>query len=246
MSDTIKAQYQTLSELRRVDERVSRLRIDIEQLPKEIAKLDEALGQRTQQLQAHRDQFGEAEKALRRLEQELKEKEDHLHKAESKMMEVKTNEEYQAALKENEGQKLDKSKLEDRALTLMNQVEEHRKKLREIDGEFKTYEKGTLADKTRLAEERTKLVNLLEERLQERAVFAKNLSGEVLELYERATSRIKNIGIAKAINGLCDGCNMRLRPQLFNEVIGFQVIHRCPSCGRLLIPTDFGDTQEPA
>ena len=41
--------------------------------------------------------------------------------------------------------------------------------------------------------------------------------------------------IVAAENGLCMGCSMRIRPQLYNEVLGQKVIHPCPTCGRILV-----------
>ena len=92
MSEGTKGQYQILTNLKRVDEKIVRLQTEAAKIPEEIAKFDEAMSLRRTEYQKSKDAHDSQEKALRKAEGDLKEKEDFLHKAEGKMMEVKTNE----------------------------------------------------------------------------------------------------------------------------------------------------------
>lgn len=236
MSEAIKAQYRVLTDLRRVDEKVLRFQADIVRIPEEIAKIDAAVSERKSALDKAKATMDAAEKNQREAERELKEKEENLRKAESKMMEVKTNEEYQAAMKENEAQKQAKGGLEERAIKLMSEVEAARQAYREVEKGFKDYEASMKAERNKLDEERGKLVNLLEEQLQKRQGMAKQLDGRLASLYERLTTRARGAPVVLVDNGMCRGCNMVVRPQLYNEVIGFKAIHQCPNCSKILLP----------
>ena len=235
MSEIIREQYVVLEDLRRCDEKLVRLKRELDLIPVETEKLKRHLEQESLLLKDERTLFEGTEKRLRKLEQDLKEKEDGLSKAQDKMMGVKTNVEYQAALKENEQRKGEKSGLEDLVLALLSEVEVHRSKVKECESQFMSLESVANGDIKRLEGERTKLLDLFSKQNQTKENTLVRLSSDVRSMYQRVAARIVGVPVVPAENGMCSGCNMMIRPQLFNEVIGFQAIHRCPSCGRILI-----------
>lgn len=234
MSEGIKAQYQILADIKRVDEKIARLHAEAEHIPAELTKLEGALKSRLEEFERAKTTFDALEKTLRKCEADLREKEDFLRKAEGKMMEVKTNEEYQAAMKENDTHKQSKVGLEEQVLKLLAEVEEKRKQLKEVEKNFKAYEGTVGGEKKKLEEERDRVGRLIEEQATKRTQVTAQLSSEIAALYQRIASRTKG-AVVSVENGMCLGCNMKIRPQLYNEVIGFKMIHRCPSCGRILI-----------
>ena len=234
MSETIKAHYQVLNELRRLDDQVYRIRRDAEKIPQEIDKLNTTLNQKKEENQSKRVTLDAVEKQLRAREIELKEREDKLKKAEEKMMEVKTNEEYQAAQKENDGQRAEKSKLEEEIITLLNQAEEQRKVFKQFDTEFKTFEAAITQDLKRLEQERSKLVQDLEKETSKRSHITPQLPTDISSIYLKLADRMAGGSISVVENGLCLGCNMKVRPQLYNEILGLKAVHRCSNCGRIL------------
>ena len=108
MSDATRTQYETLADLRRTDEKIVRFRRGLEEIPKELAKLDQALSDRRKVFDTAKASLEASEKRLRSIELDIKEREAGIEKAAAKMMEVKTNQEYQASLKENEESKEEK------------------------------------------------------------------------------------------------------------------------------------------
>ncbi|NBX83631.1 hypothetical protein EBQ90_11205 [bacterium] len=231
----MKNTYLVLGELKRMDEKVARLQNELQQIPVEIQALQTQIDERLNQYQTVKTECDGIEKALRKAESDLKEKEDFLRKAESKMMEVKTNEEYQAALKENENHKTEKSGIEEQVLTLLSQMEGFRPKVKEAESTFKVKEAELKASQKRLEEEGKSLQRAFEELLEKRKSVASQLDPETKALYEKAVLAVKGVAIAGIDKGLCCGCNVRIRPQLYNEVLGLKSVHRCPNCGRLLI-----------
>jgi len=231
----MKAQYSILADLRKIDEKIFRLQDQIEKIPDETGKLNQALQTKRDEYDKAKQLFDASEKKLRKSEQDLKEREDKLHKAEDKMMEVKTNEEYQAAIRENQNQKSDKSGVEDQALTLMSEVDQQRQLLKEVEKTFKAYEEGIKKDLAKIDNDRAGIAKTLEEQLSHRHAAAGQLNPEVSSIYLRVAARTKGVGIVYAENGMCLGCHMKVRPQLYNEILGFKAVHRCPTCGRILI-----------
>lgn len=234
MSDATRTQYEVLGELRRTDEKIVRLQRGLDETPKELAKLDAALTERRTLFDGAKSALESSEKRLRGFESDLKDRESSIDKAAAKMMEVKTNQEYQAALKENEERKQEKTKVEEDVMKLLSEVEALRKTLKEQEKEFKVYESALLTDRKRIEEEGEKLQGLLAEQLQKRSLSAAKLDGNVASIYARVASS-GAIAVALIENSVCQGCRTKVRPQLYNEILGFKAIHRCPSCGRLLI-----------
>jgi len=238
----MKNQYLVLSELKRIDEKATRFQRDIDLIPLEVAKLDAAIAKRQQDFATAKSVCDATEKRLRTAEGDLRDREDRLKKAEGKMMEVKTNEEYQAAMKENESQKKEKVGLEDQVLVLITEVEEQRSQLKEVETVVKTYESTINVDKQKLLDEKAKLESLLKEQITKRTHNTSQLAPETATLYARLATQFQGDAVASAENGMCLSCNIKIRPQLYNEVLGFKAIHRCPSCGKILIvpPKDDG------
>lgn len=235
----MKTKYKILGDLKRIDDKIMRLGDELEQIPPELQKTEKELSQRKEDFGSITVKVETAEKKLRKLELELREKEDRLRKAQEKMMEVTTNEQYQAALKENEAQKAEQSELEDQILGLLSAVEEERRLLKDAEKKFQDCQAAAQKYTQHLNEDRDRLLKLLEEQKHEQTVAALQLDSETSSLYARVSSRLRG-AIAFVESGICLSCHTRVRPQLYNEVLGYQTIHRCANCGRILITQESG------
>lgn len=231
----MKTIYLIFGDLKRTDEKVARLKNELAQIPVEISALQSRIDSSLATYQEVKTQSDNLEKSLRKAESDLKEKEDFLRKAESKMMEVKTNEEYQAALKENETHKTEKGTLEESVLNLLNELEAFRPKVKEAQQIHQKNEAELKVEQKRLEDEGKSLQRSLEELLEKRKAVIAQLDSDSRSQYEKASAAVKGVAIATIERGLCCGCNVKVRPQLYNEVLGFKAVHRCPNCSRLLI-----------
>lgn len=236
MLEGMRTQYSILADLKRIDEKVSRVQRDLERIPEQVSKLESTLAAKRTEFEHAKGNFDAHEKTLRNSESDLREKEDFLKKAESKMMEVKTNAEYQAAMKENEGTKSEKAKIEEVILKSMGQLETERATFKEAEKAFKDFEGLTKKECDTLNEDKLKLEAQFQELVGKRNSVSTQLTPEIASLYNRISSRGRSTGaVVQVENGMCLGCNIKVRPQLYNEILGFKTIHQCPSCGRILI-----------
>jgi len=235
----MKAVYLTLNDLKRTDEKIFRLKNELDQIPVEISELDTQIAKSLETFHQVKNQFETLEKSLRKAESDLKEKEDFLRKAENKMMEVKTNEEYQAAQRENETHLQAKVQLEESVLSLLTQLDEFKITLKDSESQHKKRADEFNQSKAKLQEEGRSIQKSYEELVQKRTSVLSQLDPEIQGLYEKSRAAVKGVPIALVESGLCSGCHVKVRPQLFNEVLGFKAVHRCPSCSRiLLVPVD--------
>lgn len=235
MSDTIRSQVKILLALKTIEEKIVRLSHEAQQLPEEIKTVEKRIEEQCQKLTAVKSESEAIEKNLRRAEMDLREREDKLKKAQEKMMEVKTNQQYQAAIKENEVQKQEKSVYEECAIKLMADLEEKKRLAHSAGAEFSEAEKTTRQDIIKLEAERQRVLKLMEDQISLRQSLVSQLSSSVASLYQRTIDGNRSVPVVFAESGRCSGCHMVIRPQLFNEILGCKTIHRCASCGCILI-----------
>ena len=67
-----------------------------------------------------------------------------------------------------------------------------------------------------------------------REKIAENVDANLLARYQMIFSRRAGVAVALAKGGTCQGCRMRLPPQLYNEIQKHLQIHFCPNCQRVL------------
>lgn len=236
MSDSLKAQSAVLLDLKRLDEQSQRFKVGLRQLPDDIAQVETKQKELEENFAAARAAVADAEKKLRQAEQDLKSKEDEMFKAEGKMSEVKTNEAYSAAMRENETRKAAKGILEEKTLALMDDLEEQRQLLAGLEKEHVSETTRLQAAKKHLLEQSAVLKVDVDASNAVRDEFASKLDPKLQALYRKVTIDIDSIAIAYATANACVGCHMKLRPQIYNETVGYVAIHQCGSCRRILIP----------
>jgi len=62
----------------------------------------------------------------------------------------------------------------------------------------------------------------------------KSLTPQVFALFERVANRRNGVAIAEARDGVCTICHVRLRPQVFNNILKNDQIIQCDSCNRIM------------
>jgi hypothetical protein len=234
-------------ELQQIDQRIAELTAQIDSLPTQMQTLEAQLNEFIHTSEERKQRLAANQKERRELEAEIQSITTRISKHKDQLYEVKTNEQYRAMLKEIEGEEAKIRKIEDQLLEEMIEAEQLEKHIHDaaarLDGE-----------KARVAGEVKQLQALRQtdveerERLEtQRQTDAAGLSAGVLDLYERMRAR-RGQAVAEVREDFCTACNVRLRPQLFNEVRGNQALLTCENCNRILYyveppPTESAEAQ---
>ena len=120
-------------------------------------------------------------------------------------------------------------------MKLLSEVDASRSSLKAKETEYKDFEESS-KETARLEEEAARLQGLMSEQLERRKDATSKLDIGIASVYARVVSS-GAVAVALVENCVCLGCRTKVRPQLYNEILGFKAVHRCPSCGRLLIGT---------
>ena len=57
---------------------------------------------------------------------------------------------------------------------------------------------------------------------------------DLLSRYRRIADARKGVALAEAKDELCSACHVRIRPQMYAELLRTEIIHACDSCSRIL------------
>jgi uncharacterized protein len=154
-------------------------------------------------------------------------------KYKGQLVEVKTNEQYRALLHEVEFNTIEIRKIEDEILMKMEWEEKLRAEAQLLDRQLQQEKAVVESEKKSAHEEVEKDKALVAQLEQDGKTLIATISGELYQRYRHIASFRKGIALAQASQETCQVCNVRIRPQVFSEVMS-DTIHTCDSCGRIL------------
>lgn len=216
------------------DIRMRDIKIKEEEGPKKIQKLKEKLAAVEGQLEEEANQLEAYTREKRQAEQEIEEIENRLKKANIKLSNIKSNKEYQAALKEIDDLNREKSVFEDKVIDIMEQVEvleakyaTSREKIEETRQQFELDHNEILKILKALNKDLDKIE-------KKRKQFSKAVDPGLLKRYDSLRIHKGGIGVSQVIKGVCQTCHLGITPQEFNELLRGDKLMSCPNCTRII------------
>jgi predicted nucleic acid-binding Zn-ribbon protein len=176
------------------------------------------------------------------VELELKAREEEVNKLRVALNSTKTNKEYAAVLTQLNTLKADNSKLEDRALELMQEVDQTRTRMGEVEEQVAKAEKLFEQIKRVSSEEISRLQAILDDLQAKRDSAAQAVPDKALKVFDRIAAikdgdvmaGIEAIGKKPPYHYICGGCNMSLTAEHANALRTRDEIRFCDCCGRVL------------
>lgn len=234
MPSPITQNLDSLKKAQQLDTEIHHVHILLEEIPLQRAQLKS-------ELELEKVRSNELEKSLKDIQLKLKEKEMELlqketqiKKLDGQLSQVKTNKEYAALQQEIASLKADNSLLEEGIIHILDEVDAAKEETRK--------EKEKLASIVKSFQDRDSEMENQEKTLQGRLVDLKKqregsvsqLPPELGELYCRIALKKQGLALAVVSGEVCAACQMKLRPQLINEIrLGEQIIV-CENCSRIL------------
>ena len=226
---------QRLQELQVLDSRVAGLERKLEAIPTRIHGIRDGLQQAKASVDATRAKLDGARKDIRTKEKELEYQAAQRKKLEAKLYEVKTNKEYSAVLAEIEAAKVEKDRIEEEILALMELQERLGREVVEADARLRPQEAEAKVQEAAATEELGALEVDVEAARSERESVVRDVPRDLLVQYARLLKGRAGLAVALVgSNGICSGCRVTLTPQRFNEVRQSSQILVCENCGRFL------------
>lgn len=225
-----------LLDLQDLDRRIDRLRADIASIPAEIAI-------HRKDMDGHRSRFSEHEDSLRKVRDLQKklagERADAVARIadyKSRLLTLKTNEEYSAMLKQIAHAEKSIDQIDDRILEAMYEEDETEQSVRRAEKERDRALKRSEAREKLLAgkleELKAELVLLEAQRVE----TAELVDARYLRRYEKARDNGHREAVTGIRDGACGSCLTKIPAQNAGEIKGGATFS-CPICGSFVVWT---------
>jgi predicted nucleic acid-binding Zn-ribbon protein len=234
MEVELREEIKRLAGLQAIDQE---LRSQERELSKISARVDE-LQTRVDQEAAELEQLTGAERdsalARRELERTLAEGEVQIRNKRMRLSLIKNERELQALGHEVEVLKESNQRIEAELLARMDGSEQNATRLKELSEALES-------DRAELRNAQKEVAGQIEEmrariaaRRREREELAAQIDANLRQRYEMIFDRRSGSAVVPVKSGTCQGCRMRIPPQLFNLIQRYDAIHFCPNCQRIL------------
>jgi predicted nucleic acid-binding Zn-ribbon protein len=227
-----------LIRLQTIDLAIQELRARIDRFPGISKALDEQLKAAQAGLERVKEKAKDNQSNRKKLESEISTIESKISKYRDQMMAVKTNEEYRALQHEIEHAQNGIRKIEDEILNLMMEAESSQTDVKTAEARLKEDQQKVDHDRKQLTEVNKQDLGALEAYLKERKEIEPTISSDLLPRYERVRKHRGGIAVAPARNSVCEICQVRIRPQVFQEIRRNDSIIACDACQRILYDPD--------
>jgi hypothetical protein len=187
-----------------------------------------------QEVAAAKERLTASQQARREIEKEVALHQGRLSKFREQAMAVKTNQEYHAIQKEIGFAQGEIKTLEDQILERMLEADDLAAAVKRADATLASEQKQADVDRKAMTAEHGELEQSLARIRGERATIVAALNPSLLAIFEQVSRRRHGVALSEARDGVCTICHVRLRPQVFNNVLRNDQIIQCDHCNRIL------------
>ena len=235
MPDIAKEQIVSLVNLQRIEIEISSIKAKISNVDQRFEKLDESLRNFKQVIDEQESVINELNQKYRNYETDVRMNLDRIKKSEAKLSSVKTNKEYQAFLKEIDDIKEKNSKLEDVMIEFLDRIEIAENTLNAKMVEYAELQSRLNNEKETIQKETETGKRQLEQLDVELNAVVAGIDEGLLATYNKTKSLQSNgIAIVAVKNAICQGCNVNIPPQMYNELQRGDSLKKCPICDRII------------
>jgi uncharacterized protein len=227
-----------LIDVQEIDKVIREVTQGLERLPEELRVLETGLEELKTAQAALVQELEDLKAQHRDTEMEMADMEEGIKTSRQRLMEIKSNIEYKAMLKEIAFREDQRDQRETRILEFMDRMETQNRLIAEQTRQLE--ERDTLLARQRqavaaqMAELQQELAGLEEKRKKLR----KAVPAALLKRYEFIRQRRNGTAIAPVHEGVCLGCHMNILPQQFIDLQKGLEILQCPHCQRILYWAD--------
>jgi predicted nucleic acid-binding Zn-ribbon protein len=232
------ADLKHLIRLQSIDIHIQEVRSSIDKFPGISKALDTKLSEATAAVAAAQEKSKSNLATKKKLEGEVTAFEAKISKYREQMLAAKKNEEYRALQTEIEHAQAGIRGVEDTILGLMMDAETSQSDIKAAEARLKEDQQVVNQERKLLEVEHQKDISALEGYVKERKEIEVLVSDDLLTRYERVRKFRGGIGISPARDYVCEVCQVRIRPQVFQEIRKNDQIIPCDACQRVLYDPD--------
>jgi predicted nucleic acid-binding Zn-ribbon protein len=227
-------EFEKLIQLQELDISLKQLTSELSDIPGLIAEIEKKMKTSSDYVLQAQERLSKNQKSRRELEAQVKDLRAQLSKLKHQLNEVKTNKEYTSFLKEIQETQNKIDRLEEeiiKELLVADEIEEEiRTALRQQkeESEHLKQEIEALNQRKKLLEEQKETLS------KKRNELLPSIPRAQLQQYLSIARKRGGIALSRVVDEFCSMCQVRIRPQMLNEIKDRSKIYLCESCGRIL------------
>jgi uncharacterized protein len=230
----LKEKLLLLISLQECDSQLVKLSAKKIKLPEKIRKMEVEFQAYQENIEQNKRKYAELKAHHAECEAKVKKLNEGMIKTKERLLEVKNNKEYQAMLKENETAEKTRSDIETQIIALLDEMDKLSVLVKK-DEETLKQARTRHEDEKRIIEDDLSAVDADTVSWTEKRVdLQKTIPTELLAQYERVKKRNNGVGVISVWKAVCNGCQMKIPPQLYNDLQRSNDLLSCPNCNRIM------------
>lgn len=245
MTAVTKKQIDTLVKVQQIEIEAGELKAYLKKVPARISSLEQQLEEFIRGVEDDEAAIEDFNKQYRVLEGDVQLNLSKIQKSQEKLRSVKTNKEYQSSLKEIDDIKSINSKLEDEMLELLEKIETAEKAIKERKQHYTEIVEDSKREKESIERDAEQREENLVELESKHVAIAAELNTGLLKIFSQVKAKQGDlVAIVAVQDAVCQGCNMNIPPQVYNELQRCDNLRYCPSCFRIIYWQDQDERSE--
>jgi predicted nucleic acid-binding Zn-ribbon protein len=226
--------FESLINLQNLDEKIKEISLFLEQTPSHLKEIDEQINSGFQIVSEAKEKLADNQKKRRSLEADVQDIRALIARFRHQSNGVKSNKEYRAISKEIEEAEAKIEALEEEIISEMLAADEIESEIQKAEEKAKKYQE-------QLLKEKESFLNKSKEKKEERKNIATQkekiipeIPSQQVKLYLKIFDNNNGIALSPVTDDFCSMCQIRIRPQVLNELIARTKLILCENCGRIL------------
>jgi len=175
----------------------------------------------------------------------LAEGQEKVVKTEKRLLEIRTVKEQMAVTREKETAKQSNRELQEKIREKENEISRLTKEKEEREIALESVQEKFSANDAEIAPQVAGFDKTLTEKMDSRGNLLAKLPSNIKRRYQVLVEQRDGMAVVEARNCACMGCNMKLPPQFFNNLLLSEGIQTCPHCNRFLFIQEQEEKQAP-
>jgi uncharacterized protein len=234
MNQITRDQIELLIELQKKEVEADKIQFELDKQPAKLAQKTSVLKKFAEDIEMKIAALDDLKKGYRSFDDIIADNQARIEKREEQLRAIKTNKEYQAILKEIEEIKKASSRIEDETIECLDKIDAAEKAVEEHKKNYAIEEENINQQKADLEFEADGQRKLLDGLLSEKSALSIKINPELMKQYNFIKSQARGIAIVEVKESICQGCNMNIPPQMYNELHRENELRFCPHCHRML------------
>lgn len=234
----VREQLQRLMRLQDLVLEAQAARETVDAAPGRVEEIEGRFRERNAEYVAVKERYDALETDRKTRSEELVLLEQQRDKYKDDLTKVQNEREYAAMLKEIDAVKMRISENEEAILSDMEEIAQAKEELESREAHIQTEREQVGKERAEVESAADAARERIEKLTTERAALEGELPARVVASARKLEASRGGQFLAKAEDGTCQSCYVRVRPQVFQEIKLLRKIHFCSSCRRLLYQPD--------